>query len=256
MSAADLTISQVRYVNKSFWRNPARAFFTFAFPLMLLVIFTSLLGGGTEHIGALTIKESAYYVVAMAAYGVIQACYSNIASSLSFQRDAGILKRIDGSPLPKSSFMASRILHSTFVGFLLVIITAGFGRVFYGVSIPSGMTLVRFLVMLAVGAGTFCALGLAVTAAIPNADAAQPIILGTVLPLCFLSGIFIPFGNNTPAWLIWIARIFPVRHFAAGMMAGFVGTPFDWTDVLVVAAWGVAGLLLAIRFFRWQPRAE
>ena len=254
MSTAGLTASQVRYVNKTFWRNPARAFFTFAFPLMLLVIFTALLGGGVEHLGALTIKESANYVAAMAAFGVIQACYSNVAASVSYQRDAGILKRIDGSPLPKTSFMASRILHSTFVGFLLVVITAAFGRVFYDVSIPSGMMLLRFLVMLVIGAGAFCALGLAVTAAIPNADAAQPVILGTVLPLCFLSGIFIPFGNGTPSWLVWIARIFPVRHFASGMLAGFVGTPFDWTDVLVVAAWGVAGLLLAVRFFRWQPR--
>jgi ABC-2 type transport system permease protein len=256
MSAVGLTVSQVRYVNKTYWRNPARAFFTFAFPLMLLVIFTSLLGGGTERIGTVTVKESAYYVIAMAAYGVIQACYSNIANSLSFQRDAGILKRVDGSPMPKASFMGSRILHSILVAFLLVVITAAFGRAFYGVSVPGGMDLLRLLVMLAIGAGAFCALGLAVTAAIPNADAAQPIILGTVLPLCFLSGIFIPFGNGTPSWLVWVARIFPVRHFAEGMMAGFVGTPFDWTDVLVVAAWGVAGLLLAIRFFRWQPRTE
>lgn len=254
MSTAGLTISQVGYVNKTFWRNPARAFFTFAFPLMLLVIFTSLLGSGTERIGTLTVKESAYYVVAMAAYGVIQACFSNIASSVSFQRDAGILKRIDGSPMPKASFMGSRILHSVFVGLLLVVITAAFGRAFYSVSIPTGMALLRSLVMLAIGSGAFCALGLAVSAAIPNADAAQPVILGTILPLCFLSGIFIPFSNSTPSWLIWIARIFPVRHFAEGMMAGFLGTPFDWTDVLVVAVWGAAGLLLAIRFFRWQPR--
>jgi ABC-2 type transport system permease protein len=256
MSAIAVTASQVRYVNKTFWRNPARAFFTFAFPLMLLVIFTSLLGSGSERIGAVTVTESAYYVVAMASFGVIQACYSNIAASVSYQRDAGILKRIDGSPMPKTSFMASRVLHSMLVGLLLVVITAGFGRAFYSVSIPGGMSLFQLLVMLVVGAGAFCALGLAVTAAIPNADAAQPVILGTVLPLCFLSGIFIPFSNSTPSWLVWIARIFPVRHFASGMMAGFTGTPFDWTDVLVVAAWGLAGLLLAVRFFRWQPRTS
>lgn len=255
MSTASLTVSQVRYVNKTFWRNPARAFFTFAFPLMLLVIFTSLLRG-TELIGALMVKESTYYVVAMAAYGVIQACYSNIAASMSYQRDAGILKRIDGSPMPKTSFMESQIIHSMFVGLLLVVITAAFGRAVYSVSIPSGMALLRFLVMLAVGSAAFCALGLAISAAIPNADAAQPVILGTVLPLCFLSGIFIPFNNSTPSWLVWIARIFPVRHFASGMMAGFIGTPFHWTDVLVVAVWGVAGLLLAIWFFRWQPRTK
>ena len=46
MSAVGLTLRQVQFTNKSFWRNPASAFFTFAFPLMFLVIFTALLGGG------------------------------------------------------------------------------------------------------------------------------------------------------------------------------------------------------------------
>ena len=64
---------------------------------------------------------------------------------------------------------------------------------------------------------------------IPNADAAAPIVNAVILPLLFLSGIFIPFGNNTPAWILWVARIFPVRHFVAGMQAGFLGTavPLD-----------------------------
>lgn len=256
MSAVGLTFSQARYVNKAFWRNPARAFFTFALPLMFLVIFTSLLGNGTEHIGAVTMKESTYYVAAMAAFAVIQACYSNVAVSLSAQRDTGILKRIDGSPLPRGSFMASRILHSLLVAVILVVVTAAFGRAFYSSAIPSGISLLHFLVMLLVGAGTFCALGLAVTALIPNADAATPIIQASILPLLFVSGIFIAFGNNTPSWILWVGRIFPVRHFFAGIMAGFAGTPFDWVDLLVVAAWGVAGLLFAIRFFTWEPRTR
>ncbi len=255
MTTMALTFSQVRYVNKAFWRNPSRAFFTFAFPLMFLVIFTSLLGNGTVHIGSTSVKASTYYVAAMASFGVITACYSNIAMTMAFQRDTGVLKRIDGSPLPGSSFLGSRVIHALFVAVLLVAITAAFGWAFYGAEIPRGVLLIRFLVMLVVGATAFCALGLAVTAVIPNADAAPAIVNASILPLLFLSGIFIPFGNNTPTWIVWIARIFPVRHFAAGMQAGFIGTPFDWTDVIVVAAWGSAGLVLAIRFFSWEPRS-
>ena len=78
-----LTLSQVRYVNKAFWRNPASAFFTFAFPLMFLVIFTALLGHSTVHIGARVVNTSTYYVAAMAAFAVISACYTNIAISVS-----------------------------------------------------------------------------------------------------------------------------------------------------------------------------
>src|SRR5262249_21210136 len=137
---------------------------------------------------------------------------------------------------------------------LLVVITAAFGRGLYHASIPTGLTLLRFTVMVLVGAAAFCALGLAATAVIPNADAAAAVVNGIILPLEFLSGIFIAFRDNTPTWILWVARVFPIRHFAVGMQAGFLGTPFDWTDVLIVAAWGLGGLFLALRFFSWVPR--
>jgi ABC-2 type transport system permease protein len=254
MRVLRLTFSQIKYVNKAFWRNPTSAFFTFAFPLMFLVIFTALLGHSFEHIGQRFIKTSTYYVAAMAAFAVITACYNNIAIGISFQRDAGVLKRINGTPLPNTSFLAARIVHAVLIAFLLVALTAVFGRVFYNADIPTGITLVRFIIMLAVGAAAFCALGLAITALIPNSDAAAPIVNASILPLLFVSGIFIAFNNGTPTWIQWVARIFPIRHFAAGMQAGFLGTPFHWSDVVIVALWGVAGLLLAIRYFSWEPR--
>jgi ABC-2 type transport system permease protein len=255
MSAVALTFSQVRYVNKAFWRNPASAFFTFAFPLMFLVIFTALLGHGRVRLSPTTVVDtSTYYVAAMASFAVISACYTNIAISLSFQRDLGVLKRINGTPLPSSSFLGARILHAMGVAVLLVVITAAFGRVLYSADIPAGLTLLRFLVMLVVGAASFCALGLAITAVIPNGDASPAIVNASILPLLFLSGIFIPLGSDAPAWIVWIARIFPVRHFAEDMQAGFLGTAFSWTDVLIVAAWGLGGLAFAVRFFSWEPR--
>ena len=255
MSAVSMTATQIRYVNKSFWRNPASAFFTFAFPLMFLVIFTSLLGHYNVQIGTRTVNSATYYVASMATFAVITACYNNIAIQLTFQRDAGVLKRTNGTPLPSSSFLGARIVHALLISVLLVVITAAFGKAFYSASIPTGLTLVRFLIVLVVGAASFCALGLAVTAAIPNAEASAAIVNATILPLLFLSGIFIPFGNNTPSWILWIARVFPVKHFADGMQAGFLGTAFHWTDTLIVAIWGLAGLLLAIRFFSWEPRS-
>jgi ABC-2 type transport system permease protein len=254
VNALSLTVRQVGYVNKAFWRNPASAFFTFAFPLMFLVIFTALLGSGNVHLAGRTVKESTYYVAAMAAFAVISACYTNVAMTVTFQRDAGILKRINGTPLRAGVYLTARVLHALLVAILLVVITAGFGRLAYHATVPGGITLVHFVVMLVVGAGSFCALGFAITTAIPNADAAPAIVNASILPLLFLSGIFIPLGANAPTWIIWVARIFPVRHFALGLQAGFLGTSFDWVDVGIVAAWGVAGLLYAIRRFSWEPR--
>jgi ABC-2 type transport system permease protein len=254
MKALSLTLFQLRFVNKVFWRNPASAFFTFAFPLMFLVIFTALLGSGTVQLGGNSVHQSTYYVAEMAAFSVISACYNNIAISLTFQRDSGVLKRTAGTPLPGAVYLIARVLHALLISVLLVVITVAFGRVAYQADIPSSTALLKFLVILAVGAATFCALGFAITAVIPNADAAAPIVNATILPLLFLSGGFIPLGDDSPPWINWVGRIFPVRHFADAMQAGFLGTTFHWTDVLFVAAWGVGGLLLAVRFFSWEPR--
>jgi len=94
VSDAGLLALQVRTTNKAFWRNPASAFFTFAFPLMFLVIFTSLLGSGTAEVApGVVIQQDSYYVAAMAAFAVISATYTNLAISIAFTRDAGILNR-------------------------------------------------------------------------------------------------------------------------------------------------------------------
>lgn len=254
MKVPALFTAQVRYVNKAFWRNPASAFFTFAFPLMFLVIFTALLGNYKVHLPGHTVKSSTYYVAAMGAFAVITACYTNIAMNMTFQRDLGVLKRVRGTPLPSAVFLGARVLHALLVGVLLVCLTAAFGRALYHAQIPTGATLVRFLVALVVGAGSFAALGFAMTSLVPNSDAAPAVVNASILPLLFLSGVFIPLGKNAPSWIHWIARIFPVSHFTAGMEAGFLGTHFSWSDVLIVAAWGVAGLLLAVRRFTWEPR--
>jgi len=121
-------------------------------------------------------------------------------------------------------------------------------------SVPELIVAIAAMAMLMIGAASFCALGFAVTAVIPNADAAAPIVNATILPLLFLSGIFIPIGDNAPDWLTWTARIFPVKPFADGVQAGFLGTAFHWSDALVVGAWGIFGLIMAARYFSWEPR--
>ena len=258
MNDVELTLRQVRYTNKEFWRNPGSAFFTFAFPLMFLVIFTALLGSGTVEVTpGVVIEQSTYYVAAMSAFAVITAAYTNIAIGVVFQRDAGILKRTKGTPLPGWVYLGGRVLHVLIIAVLLVLITAAFGVAFYGADVPTGTLLLKYVVIVVVGAVSFTALGLATTAIVPNADAAPPIVNAIILPLLFLSGIFIPFGVETPEWIRIVARIFPVKHFADAMRAGFYGPPqfeFLWRDVLVVAIWGIAGLVLAVRFFSWEPR--
>ena len=266
MSNLALTASQVRYTNKAFWRNPASAFFTFAFPLMFLVIFTSLITGDID-IGGVRLGLATYFVMAEAAFGIISACYSNIAISVSFQRDQGILKRTRGTPLPAWSYLSARVIHSMMIGAILVAITVAFGVAFYSADVPTGVPLLQFLLTLVVGSLSFAALALALTSVIPNADASPAIVNASILPLLFLSGIFIPLGDDAPAWITTVSNIFPVRHFFEAMANSFLGNitvatpggpvralPYDWSDLLIVAAWGLAGLAVAARFFNWEPR--
>lgn len=256
MNAAALTLSQLHYVNKAYWRNPAAAFFAVAYPLMFLVIFTAIFRNSDVQFGAGRVNEATYYVPGIAALAVITVCFNNIAVAITFQRDSGVLKRTNGTPLPSAVFFGARILHAMLVSVLLVVITAAFGHIFYNADIPSGAALFRTLVMLIVGSAAFCALGFAMASIIPNADASLPIVNAVILPLLFLSGVFIPLGNDAPTWMMWIGRIFPVHHFLTAMQAGFLGGPFDWTDVVVVAVWGIGGLVFAMRFFRWTPRTS
>ena len=225
MSAAPQSLRQVRFTNKAFWRNPASAFFTFAFPLMFLVIFTALLGQGELQIGAFSLETTTYYVGAMAAFGVISACFTNIAIQTTFNRDAR------DPEAPAGHAAAVRGLHG------------GPGRPRDGgrrdprrdharlrearvrLAAPERGPLFEFVVTFLVGALSFAALALALTAVIPNAEAAPPIVNAAILPLLFLSGIFIPLDNEAPKWITTVADIFPVKHFADAMRAGLPRQP-------------------------------
>jgi ABC-2 type transport system permease protein len=138
----------------------------------------------------------------------------------------------------------------------MVVLVAVIGRLVYDVSIPTDR-LPAVLVALAVGAFAFCCLGFALTAAIPSEDAAPAISNAVVLPLYFISGIFIP-DTEIPQGVLDFADLFPIRHFFEAFFTAWdpntVGAGFEWGDLAFVAGWGVAGLLVALFAFRWEPR--
>lgn len=245
MSDVALALRQVRYENRSFWRNPASAFFTFAFPLLFLVIFGFIFGE----------QAAAFYVPTIIVFSVVTATFTNLAMTVTFLRDEGVLKRVRGTPLPSWAYLAGRIGHAVFIAFLLVVIVAAFGVLAFGVEIPWA-AVPAILGLLVVAAASFSALGLALTGAIPNADAAPAVVNAAVMPALFISNVFIDM-SDAPAWLDAISHVLPVRHFADAMLElyhapGVPGMP--WIELGVIAAWGVAGVLLALRFFSWEPR--
>ena len=256
MSNITLTLRQTRFELLAFSRNPAAVFFTFVFPLMFLVIFNLVFGDRDIEVRGGTVDTSTFYVPAIIALSVISACYTNIAMSVSFARERGQLKRIRGTPLPPAAFFIGRILQATVISVIIVAIVLAIGVIFYGVDLPNEQA-PAFLIALFLGAATFCSLGIAVTALIPNADAAPAIVNASALPLLFISDVFIP-TETAPTWLQDFAALFPVVHFADALHAAFdpfaTGSGFDLEGLAVLIAWGLLGLALAVRFFSWEPR--
>jgi ABC-2 type transport system permease protein len=253
--AVGLAAHEFRYCQKVFWRNPGSVFFTVLFPVLLLVIFATIFGG--ERIGALGgIAADRYYVPAIVTLAVISATFTSLAMNLAIAREEGLLERGRGTPQPAWVFIAGRVGNSLVVSVLMVAVVTLVGLVLFGAPIPWG-SLDLVAVALVVGAASFSTLGIAITAIIPSREAAPALVNLIVLPLYFLSGIFIP-ESEIPTGVLDVASVFPVRAFFEVMFEGYApgaaGSGYPWTSLAVLIAWGVLGLILALRFFRWTPR--
>ena len=255
MTNLSLALREVRYTNRSFWRNPAAAFFTFVFPLVFMVIF-NVIFGGEPSVDGYTAAD--FFTPGIIVFSVVTATYTNIAMSAVSARERGILKGIRGTPLPAWGYLFGRIVHAVLIAALLVVIVAAFGAVFYSVEFPWAR-LPALVVTLALGAATMCAIGLAVSSAVPNEDAAPAVVNATIFPLLFISNVFIRL-QDPPAWLDIAGRIFPIRPFADAMLGIYdpfaTGSGFAWEQLGVMAVWLVAGIVLTIRFFSWEPRGR
>lgn len=130
------------------------------------------------------------------------------------------------------------------------------GRFAYGVHLPT-RTIPGVAVTAVVGAISFCVLAYAFSTAIANEDAAQPMVQAVMLPLYFISGVFIV-PNTIPAWLRHVAQIFPVEHLADGLHHAYDpaahGIGIVWSDLGVLALWAAIGLVVALRRFSWLPK--
>lgn len=255
MSTIGKVWRETRHQSRVFWRVPISAFFTFAFPLMFLVLFDLLNGNSTiDALGGLRFAQ--FFTPSLAVFGMVTAAYTNLAIQTSIARDEGVLKRVRGTPLPPWIFMAGKIGSALWVGVSSVVVMFAVGAGFFHVTILWNRVPVAFLILV-VGAACFSALGLAAAAVAPNAQAAPAVANATILPLAFVSGIFFPLEGG-PHWLVTAAGIFPLRPFAASFTAALnplIPPPsVPWGDLAIMAVWFAAGLVLAVRFFSWEPR--
>ena len=252
-----LTLHQSRYDLLAFVRNRQSQFFTLALPVLFLVIFASVFGGrgDTTQVPGGRISTSVYYVPGIIALGIIAACFGNLVASVTAQRERGVLKRRRATPVPAAAIIAGRVLVAIVLAVVMAAVLLGIGWAAYGAHVP-GRTALALVVTVVVGAASFCCLGYALTSLIRNEDTAQPVTQALLLPLYFISGVFVAV-SILPNWLAEVGEIFPVRHLANALLIAYnphtTGLGFAGLDLVIVAAWGAAGLLVALRTFSWQP---
>ncbi len=247
---------QVRYEQRAYWRNRGRGIFTFVFPLMFLVIFASLDKG--QHLSSRGgIPYDDFFVPGILAYGIIATTFVNMAISTAILRDEGVLKRMQGTPLPRWAYVAARIGSTVAIVGIMTVLVIGLGATVYGVHVHAS-TIPGLIVMLVLGTAAFTTLGIGVTRFIPNAEAAPVYVNLLILPLTFISSIWFP-TDGMPHWLQDIAKVFPIRALAQGLQYAFdprtTGAGLNGADARTLVIWTAVGLFLMIRFLR-KPLGE
>lgn len=254
-STGGLIANQIRYQLKVFFRTPVAAFFTLVLPLMMLILFNALFGDNTVDLEDGSYSAQQFYTGGLAAFAAVSATYTNLANTVPILRDEGILKRWRGTPLPPAVYIAGMVGMAVIVAFIGVVVMVGVGVALYDVELEAAK-LPAAVVTFAVGVAAFAALGLACAALVPNARSAPAAANATILPLAFVSNVFIAL-EDPPRWLDLVGDIFPLKPFVEAFQDTFIpfvdAPAFSWGRLGYVALWGVAGALVAQWKFTWEP---
>lgn len=247
-----LFLHQLRGEQRLYWRSRELAFFTFLFPILIFVLLGSVYGNDvikSEHV-----KGSAYLLAGILGYGIASTAFAGLAIMLVIRREAGILKRLRSTPLPRATYLGSAIASTVIVFTIEAATLIVLARAMFGVRVPhEWLSLVLALLL---GTLSFAALGLALTGFIRSDEGSSAVVNAIYLPMSFLSGSFWS-PHAYPRFLEVIAEILPLTYFIRLVRDVVLRNETiwsNWESALVVAAWGLAGLAIAVRRFRWEPR--
>jgi ABC-2 type transport system permease protein len=237
---------QYRLERKMFWRNPSAAFFNFLLPLLFLTLFGAILAGNEEMLQVI--------VPGIAGLAVMSTTFSALAMTITYLRESGVLKRIRGTPLPTSAYLAGIAGNALTNTALQVVLITCAGSLVFGLEWPRDWA--ALVVFVALGVVCFASLGVALSHAIPNFDSAPAYVNAAFLPVIFISGVFYD-ADDAPGFLRAIAEVLPLKHLIDGLSGAMVsgeGLVDNAPALLVLALWSVAGLVLAVRGFSWDAR--
>src|SRR5688572_8577512 len=237
---------QYRLERRMFWRNPSAAFFNFLLPLLFLALF-----------GAIFAEQEAdleVIVPGIAGMSVMSTTFSALAMNLTYLRESGVLKRIHGTPLPTSAYLAGIFGNAVTNTAIQIAIVTAVGATVFGLDWPPDP--VALVVFVVVGVCCFASMGVALSHLIPNFDSAPAYVNAVFLPMIFISGVFYD-ADDAPRVLRDIAEVLPLKHLIDGLSGAMVtgeGVADNALALLVLAIWTAGATVLAIRGFSWEAR--
>jgi ABC-2 type transport system permease protein len=238
-------------------RTPRATFFTFVFPLILLLLLDSI-GSGRISVPGGKVSYDQYITPSIAIFALTAATYTSVIFGVATAREQGIFKRVRGTPLPMGIFLGSWVASTVLaalgaVALMFVVAVPAFGVDVRPELLPAAV------VTLLLGGLTFTALGFAVGSFVRRADTAPVIANLTLFPLLFVSGVFYS-TEGAPEWLQRIADVFPLSHVVHAFTACFspytTGSGFSTRDLTSILAWGVGGTFVAVRRFSREATDE
>ena len=262
-SITSLSFSRAALELRTFFRRREAVVFTFALPVILLIIFGSIFHG---NVAGTDVSFRQYFTAGIIASGIMSVTFVNLGVSIAMERDDGTLKRLAGTPMPKAAYFAGKALSGLVISVLEVVILLAIGVTLYGLTLPD--TAQRWLTfgwVFLLGVASCTMLGIAASSIPRSGRSAAAVLNLPYLVLQFISGVYFPF-SSLPKWMQTVAAIFPLKWMCQGLRSVFlpdsllVAEPAHSWELgkvaLVLVAWIIGSLILCLRTFRWQSRGD
>lgn len=263
MSLAAIAFDRTVLELKMYFRERESVFFSFLFPVLMLSLFAAVFGAAFRE-GGSEVSAAQFFLPGMVAGGVMLTSFQTLAMSVALERDDGTLKRLRSTPMPPVAYFLGKVglVAVSSLGQLTLLLTVA--RFVFDVPLPttaSAWMTFAWVFLLGVAGGTV--LGIAYSSVASSARSAGAVVIGPLLVLQFISGVYFAYGD-IPAWIQQVAALFPLKWVAQGMRSVFYPAAMETQEVagswehpvtaLVLAVWLVAGLVLSARTFTWFKR--
>jgi ABC-2 type transport system permease protein len=245
-----LFLHELRAQQRLFWRSRELAFFTFMLPIILFFLLGSTYGDDEIE----GVRGADYLLAGMLGYGAVSTTFAGLAILLVVRREQGILKRLRATPLPASTYLTAVLASIVLVFAIEAALMIGIGSFAFDTAFPE--RLLSLAVALLLGSVAFAAMAVGLSGLIRSAEGSSAVVNAIYLPLSFISGAFFS-PESFPDFLQAIASVLPLTYFIELVRDVMLYGDDIWDEplaVAVVTVWGAAGLVAALRWFRWEPR--